>query len=279
MIVDDLKSKIKGMEVIKAYPPSGQKQVYLVNTDDYNTVILKIIKNMDERIEREIDVVNSNNITGAPKILLFDNIDINAEKYYYLIEEFIDGETLKSVLSKGALPVKESLILLEELLQVVVELEKINVVHRDIKPENIICGTDKKYHLIDFGIARNLNLSSLTFTQMAVGPHTPGYGAPELFQYNKATISSKADLFSVGVVVYESLFGKHPFVTGNEIDINEIWYRTATVAAKNYIIEGDTDNQLIGFIQTLMQKQVSKRPPSAKKAMEWYHAVLDTLTL
>ena len=36
MIVDDLKSKIKGMEVIKAYPPSGQKQVYLVNTDDYN---------------------------------------------------------------------------------------------------------------------------------------------------------------------------------------------------------------------------------------------------
>lgn len=116
-------------------------------------------------------------------------------------------------------------------------------------------------------------------TMAAVGPHTPGYGAPELFQYSKSKIDSRADLFSIGVVVYQSIFGEHPFITGKEVDYNEIWYRTATVTPKNYLIPGDKDSQLIGLIQTLMQKQVSKRPPSAKKALEWFYTVLGTLSI
>ena len=86
-------------------------------------------------------------------------------------------------------------------------------------------------------------------------------------------------MFSIGVVIYQAIFGKHPFITGKEADLNEVWYRTATVAPQDYLIPGDTDSQLIGLIQTLMQKQVSKRPPSAQKALEWYYTVLGTLSL
>ena len=182
-------------------------------------------------------------------------------------------------LRKGAIPLTDSLKLFESLLIVVEKLESLNIVHRDIKPDNIICSDDGSFHLIDFGIARNLNLPSLTYTAAVVGPHTPGYGAPELFQYDKASINSKADLFSVGVVVYQAIFGKHPFITGKEMDINEIWYQTVTVTPENYLIPGDRDSQLMGLIQTLMQKQVSKRPPSAKKALEWFYTVQKTLTL
>ena len=119
----------------------------------------------------------------------------------------------------------------------------------------------------------------MTLTEVPVGPHTPGYGAPELFQYNKAKINSKADLFSIGIVAYESILGQHPFLTGWEIDRNEVWYRTATVIPKTYRIDGDTDGQLFGLIMTLMQKQVSKRPPSAAKALEWFYVILSTLKL
>jgi len=63
-------------------------------------------------------------------------------------------------------------------------------------------------------------VKSLTVTAVTVGPHTPGYGAPELFQYNKTKIDSRADLFSIGVVVYQAIFGKHPFITGKEADSN-----------------------------------------------------------
>lgn len=279
MLINELLKKYPSLKVIKAYPESGQKWVYLVDLDMYGVVMLKIVKKMDERIRREIDIVNQNDIPGVPKIKELSSFQYNGEEHYYLFEEYIDGETLTDILRRGPLGLPQSLKLFESLLIIVAKLESIGIVHRDIKPDNIICAKDGNYHLIDFGIARNLNLTSLTLTATVVGPHTPGYGAPELFQYDKAKISSKADLFSVGVVVYQAIFGRHPFITGKEADLNEIWYRTATVMPKDDLIPGDTDSQLIGLILTLMQKQVSKRPPSAKKALEWYYTVLGTLSL
>lgn len=278
-IFDLVFSKVNGIKVIKTYPDSGQKQVFLIETKEYNTVMLKIIKKMDERVKREIDIVNSNNICGVPKILSFDSVNYNDIDYYYVLEEYISGETLISVLEQRNLTIYETLNLIEDLLKTITILENINIVHRDIKPANIIYGEDKKFHLIDFGIARNLNLKSLTYTMANVGPHTPGYGAPELFQYDKSNINSKADLFSVGVVAYEAIFGEHPFVTGNEIDYNQIWYQTKTVNPKTYIIDGDTDGFLVAFIKTLMQKQPTKRPPSAAKALEWFYTTKRSLNI
>lgn len=275
----EFKKEYPSLRIIKEFPESGQKQVYLVEIDEYGVVILKIVKRMNERVKREIDIVNNNDIPGVPKIKAFSSLISDGKEYFYIIEEYIKGETLTDVLERGAIDIWQCLKLFEYLLIVVAELEKISIVHRDIKPDNIICGEDGTFHLIDFGIARNLNLISLTSTGANIGPHTPGYGAPELFQYSKLKIDSRADLFSIGVVVYQSIFGKHPFVTGKEFDCNEIWYSTATVIPESYLIEGDKDSQLIGLIQTLMQKQASKRPPSAQKALEWYYTVLSTLSV
>ncbi len=279
MLIDEIRKVHPSLDIIKSYPESGQKLVYLVHTDTYGTVMLKIIKKMDERIRREIDIVNDNDIPGVPKIYEASSIDYNGDKHFYVFEEYIEGESLSERLTRGALTVQSALRLMGDLLTVVAKLESIGIVHRDIKPDNIICASDGSFRLIDFGIARNLNLTSLTLTTAVIGPHTPGYGAPELFQYDKANISSKADLFSVGVVVYEAIFGSHPFVTGKEADYNEIWYKTATVIPKAEVIPGDIDGQLAGLILTLMQKQVSKRPPSASKALEWYYTVLETLSV
>lgn len=278
-MIAELTKKYPSLKLIKAFPESGQKWVFLVDVDPYGVVMLKIIKNMDERIRREIDIVNQNDIPGVPKVREMSTFTYNGKEYHYLFEEYIDGETLTDVLKRGPMPVKRCLVLLENLLTAVATLENLGIVHRDIKPDNIICASDGTFRLIDFGIARNLNLASLTLTLMAVGPHTPGYGAPELFQYSKAKINSRADLFSVGVVAYQSVFGVHPFLTGKEADYNEIWYRTVTVMPARQHIQGDKDGQLFALIQTLMQKQVSKRPPSAKKALEWYKVVLGTLSL
>lgn len=278
-MLNELAKKYPSLRVIKAFPESGQKQVYLVDMGDCGIVILKIIKRMDERVRREIDIVNDNDIPGVPRIKEFSSFMFAGEEHFYLLEEYIEGETLTEVLQRGSIDIQQCLSLFEYLLIVVAKLETLGIVHRDIKPANIICGNDGTFHLIDFGIARNLNLTSLTLTTVAVGPHTPGYGAPELFQYSKSKIDSRADLFSIGVVIYQAIFGEHPFITGKEADLNEIWYLTATVIPQLYLIPGDKDSQLIGLIQTLMQKQVSKRPPNAQKALEWYYTVLSTLSI
>ena len=277
MDANKLKDCFPEIEILKEFPVSGQKFVFLINHPNHGEVILKIVKEMNERVLREIEIATSQQLQNIPKIYGVGSFAYDEAEYTYFIEQYIPGNSLKLEIAAKRFTVKRGLDLLESLLKTAVELEKTKIVHRDIKPDNIICCDDGSFFLIDFGIARILDKTSLTYTKAAVGPHTPGYGAPELFQYNKPNITIKADLFSIGVVVYESILGKHPFITGNEIDVNEIWYRTATVVPQDFSITGDDDRKLIGFLQTLMQKHISKRPPTAKKALEWFYIVKESV--
>ena len=88
-LINELKKKYPSLDIIKTYPESGQKQVFLVRTVEFGMVMLKIIKKMDERIKREMDIVNSANITGVPKIIKFSSFSIeNEEKYYFFEDTF-----------------------------------------------------------------------------------------------------------------------------------------------------------------------------------------------
>ena len=275
----EIEKQLQDIKIIKTLKPGGQKDVYIIESTKYGKCILKLIRaSKIERVIREIDIITKYNISNVPRMFENGYIEINKNKYLYIIEEFIEGESLfERLLERKRLSLKESYILLETLLEIEVELEENKVIHRDIKPDNILISNDGKFYLIDFGIARALEMQSLTYTEVKVGPHTPGYAAPELFQYDKGKIGTSSDLFSIGVVLYECLFGKNPFVSGEENLVQEIWYKTITILPENIKIEGDTQQQFMGLIETLMMKQISKRPPSAKKALEWLHSIKETL--
>jgi len=260
-------------EILKKYPKSGQKQVVLVHHKIYGNVILKLVEGENERVKREIDIVTENDFNNVPKVLEVDTYNVDGEPGIYICEQYIDGVTLREILQEGKVPLEKALFLTESILKIIVQMEEKGVIHRDIKPENIIKSKDGQWYLIDFGIARALNLSSLTFTKVQIGPHTPGYGAPELFQYSKKDIDSRADIFSLGVVLFEIVTGRHPFIRGDELNLNEIWYNTVTVVPQGVVIDGDIDMQFMGLIQTFMQKHITRRPKTAVKAMEWYISV------
>lgn len=260
-------------KIIRKYPPSGQKQVVLVDHEEYGDIILKIVDGQNERVKREIEIVTRNNFNNVPKVMEVNIYSFNNQSGIYIFEEFINGESLKKYLEQGKMDIQEAMNLTEQILKIIVEMEKKKIVHRDIKPDNIIKSNDGYWFLIDFGIARALDMNSLTLTEMRIGPHTPGYGAPELFQYTKKDIDSRADIFSLGVVVFEAVTGKHPFVNGNELNINEIWYNTITVTPQSVIVEGDVDMQFIALLQTFMQKHITRRPDTAVKALEWFYSV------
>lgn len=260
-------------KIIKNFPRSGQKQVVLVKHKTYGQVVLKIVEGQNERVVREIQIVTENQFSNVPKVLEVDVYNIDSQQGIYILEEYIEGKGLKEIIGSRKMNIQDAMDLTEQLLHIIVEMEKKQVVHRDIKPENIIKSVDGRWCLIDFGIARALNKDSLTYTEAQIGPHTPGYGAPELFQYTKKDIDSRADLFSLGVVVFEAVTGKHPFVRGDELNVNEIWYNTVTIIPQSVIIEGDADMQFIGLLQTFMQKHVTRRPETAQKAYEWFESV------
>lgn len=260
-------------EIVSKFPKSGQKQALLVKHNQYGLVMLKIVEGNNERVKREIKIVSENNFENVPRIMEVNEFNVNGQKGLYIFEEYVDGESLRNYMENNKMGLEEALKLTEQILKIIVQMEKRHIVHRDIKPDNILRSKTGEWYLIDFGIARALDMNSLTLTAMQIGPHTPGYGAPELFQYTKKDIDSRADIFSLGVVVFEAVTGTHPFIRGDEVDLNEIWYNTVTIIPQSVEIEGDVDMQFIGLLQTYMQKHITRRPDTAEKALAWFENV------
>jgi len=193
----------------------GQKVVYSATHPTYGSVVVKLFFKTDARSQREIDISADSDFDCVPKIHETGHVTYIGSDTLYVIEQRVEGEELRKRLDRGErFTLKKAVDFLEQGLSFIKELEDKNIVHRDIKPENIIVSTDSKIYFLDFGIARILGVPSLTKTEALVGPHTPGYAAPEQFNNLKSDIDSRADLFSIGVVTYECLSGKNPFREG-----------------------------------------------------------------
>ncbi|MFF2040893.1 protein kinase [Kitasatospora sp. NPDC058170] len=125
----------------------------------------------------------------------------------YLVMELIDGEPLSAVLERrGALPVAETLRTALQVLEALEAAHASGVVHRDIKPANLMVRADRTV-IADFGIARPGCDARLTVPGMVLG--TAAYQAPE--QASTGTVTASADLYALGVVLYECLAGRLPF--------------------------------------------------------------------
>ncbi|MEU3572543.1 serine/threonine-protein kinase, partial [Kitasatospora sp. NPDC036755] len=125
----------------------------------------------------------------------------------YLVMELIDGRPLSAVLERrGALPVAEALALALQVLEALEAAHASGIVHRDIKPANLMVRDDRTV-IADFGIARPACDARLTVPGMVLG--TAAYQAPE--QASSGTVTASADLYALGVVLYECLAGRLPY--------------------------------------------------------------------
>ncbi len=129
---------------------------------------------------------------------------------YYMVMEFIDGRTLKEILSasKGGLPIDESLSLVRAVAGALSYAHDQDLVHRDIKPDNVMIDGGGRPVLMDFGIAKLLTTDTqLTQTGMGIG--TPAYMAPE--QAKALEVGPPADIYALSIVLFEMLTGRVPF--------------------------------------------------------------------
>ena len=135
----------------------------------------------------------------------------------FLVMEYIQGDDLKHYLDKGIrYSLEQSLKMIRDLLSALDYAHKQGIVHRDIKPANLLIEPGGRVKLTDFGVARIQNSGEATRTQGSmVG--TLKYMSPEQVQGQK--IDSRADLFSVGVVLYQLLTDKRPFDGDNDFSI------------------------------------------------------------
>jgi len=269
-----IQSRIPKLSDLSLLSRGGQKLVFSGMHEEYGRVVIKCITSPqpDERVAREIQVATACRIPHTPR--LYESSRGEPGSFpAYIIEEFIDGVTLRQELeSRGQLGMPVVLRLISTLLETAVAMEKEGIVHRDIKPENIMACGDGSFKLLDFGIARHLTKTSITPTEARFGPHTAGYAAPEQFRNLKKRIDIRTDLFAIGVVAYECLSGVHPFTDGAR-DRLDVLRRTEQVVPTPLTLDGDPDGQLAKFIAIMLSKYPSRRPPSAAAAKKWFDAI------
>ena len=257
-------------EKIELMARGGQKIVFDGVHNSYGETVIKLYFQLnDPRSLREIQIERDLNLSMVPKIYETGTIEYEGTETLYIIEQKVKGTELRKVLESGKrFSLEEAVTFLEQGLEFIACIENKGIVHRDIKPENIIRADDGRIFFLDFGIARILGADSLTRTGAMMGPHTPGYAAPEQLNNLKKEIDSRADIFSLGVVTYECITGKNPFREGS-INALEVLQKTETITPVQYSIKGDTQSQFMALLGAMMGKYPSRRPRTAKQAIDW----------
>jgi len=247
-------------KIIKSLKTGGQKTVQLAEHPTIGYVVVKkgAIKSYTslERIKREVELLSELNSVYYPKQYHF-NIDFKT-KEFEIVEDYIEGKELRASMSQFTSPI-QILTLINSIVSGLSLIWEKNIVHRDLKPENIIIRPDNKPCIIDLGIARFLDLDSLTQTISPYGPCTPFYAAPEQLLNKKNSIDHRTDFFSLGIIALELYLGIHPFdpnYLGNKFSIAE------NIMQNIYLLENQTickDSIISEFVYKTLQTQPYNR--------------------
>jgi serine/threonine-protein kinase len=141
----------------------------------------------------------------------------------YMVQELLSGETLRQRIStRGSLSVAEAVALLTPIMEALAAAHEAGVVHRDVKPENIILASDRDGgevpKLIDFGISKSTSDDIVAWLQTGRAMGTPAYMSPEQLKAADE-VDGRADIWAVGVVLFELLTGERPFAAATNAEL------------------------------------------------------------
>jgi tetratricopeptide (TPR) repeat protein/tRNA A-37 threonylcarbamoyl transferase component Bud32 len=179
----------------------------------------------------------------------------------FLAMELIPGESLRARIARGPLAVSEALAIARDVAAALAHAHRRGIVHRDIKPENLMFDEEGAVKVMDFGLARAAQASRMTMTGTTLG--TAAYMAPES---TRGAIGAPADVFALGVTLYEMLAGTLPFPGENPL---ALLYMIANEeprplrAARPEVPEG-----VGALVARMLTKDPERRPDAATVARE-----------
>ena len=207
---------------------------------------LKRSKNMQRMITREIDVMRK---LDHPNIIKLYDVIYNSNTIYIVLEYCKNGD-FTHFLKKRALKEKHACRFLREMAEGLKYLRNHNIIHRDLKPQNLLLTDDYRLKISDFGLAKFETKDKMMETLCG----SPLYMAPEILSYKEYT--DKADLWSIGVILYEMLMGKLPFEGKSIYEImRQIKTKPIVFPKQEYPISKGAEQ----IIQALLQKEPKDR--------------------
>ncbi|HCN79353.1 MAG TPA: hypothetical protein DIT13_19495, partial [Verrucomicrobiales bacterium] len=158
------------------------------------------------RFEREAQAMAK---LSHPNIVGVHDYGEAGPDYLYIVMELVDGADLMDVIRTGRMTQEMALTLLPQICDALQFAHDHGIVHRDIKPSNIMLTREGRVKIADFGLAKHFDAESSFRTQTGTGMGTPDYAAPEQFDPN-ATIDHRADIYALGVMIYQMITGQLP---------------------------------------------------------------------
>ena len=223
---------ISHYRILRKLGAGGMGEVYLAeDTRLERQVALKVLPSEfaedEDRARRFVLEAKAASALNHPNILTVYEIG-NCEDFRYIATELIQGETLRSRLKRAPLPLRESLDVAVQVASALNAAHGAGIIHRDIKPENIMVRPDGLVKVLDFGLAKlpvpaggandseaDTLTKGLTRPGMILG--TLHYMSPE--QVRGQPLDARSDIFSLGLVLYETLTGKGPFDKPTRSDV------------------------------------------------------------
>lgn len=264
--IDEARALYSDYEFVCALTPSAQKAAFHVRDSAGTDLCFKIIapNNGKDRLDREVRALLKMDHPNVVKLREYTFSSTAGSERHYMIEDFVPGKDLEDELTATPWAPARARQFFGALFSGLAELQDQNLVHRDLKPTNIRVHTDGHPVIIDFGLARHLDLPDLTATAQGAGIGTPNYFAPEQFVGTKHDIDYRTDLFAAGVIMYRALIGRHPFAVPS-MSFDEL---------KVAVCESDAqfkDPQFLALpsawqtlISRLLQKERVRRPVNAR---------------
>jgi serine/threonine protein kinase/Flp pilus assembly protein TadD len=207
-------------EVIEELGKGGMGKVYrVVDKKIDEEIALKVLKpeiaadrGTLERFRNELKLARR--ISHRHVCRMFDLSEEAGTSFITM--ELVSGEDLKSFIRRvGQLPVGKAISIASQVAEGLAEAHRLNVVHRDLKPQNIMIDRDGNARIMDFGVARSLKSQGITGAGIMIG--TPEYMSPEQVEGQEA--DPRADIYALGVILFEMLTGRVPFAGDTPLSI------------------------------------------------------------
>jgi len=215
------------------------------------------------REARAIEHLTHDNI-----LTIFDYSGVDANDCY-IVTEFVEGKTLHELVDeRGLLPSEIAAVLALDLAHALAYAHRSGIIHRDLKPDNVMLRADGAVKLMDFGIARFLDESTVTMTGALVG--SPAYMSPE--QALEKTVDARSDLFSLGTLLFHLVTGQLPFTGSNP----SLVLRNIIESNRPDVLELQPGiaPQMADLIECLLQIDVEARLDTAEQVAEHVAEVL-----